>query len=443
MYVFYPGNYRVSTKGFCMRVLWVCNQCIPLVASKLNIECGNKEGWLAGLSAKLLSKEVKDITFGICFPYEADEGKFRAETDIALAYGYSEDSAHPENYNPLLKERFREIYADFKPDVIHIFGTEYGHTLSACEACDNPEKILISMQGICDIYAKAYLNGIPGKVANRSTLRDFLKKDNPRIQKEKFEKRAVNERKAVAIAGNAAGRTSFDHDFVKEVHPEIKYHVLRETLRSNFYEPVSDLPVKERHSIFVTQGNYPIKGLHILLEALPKVAEEFPDLKVYVAGDIITGQQSLKRRILISSYGKYIKSLIKKGGLKENIFFTGNITGEEVKKYLLKSEIFCMPSMMENSPNSLGEAMLLKTPVIASRVGGVPDMIEDRKEGILYEACDAASLADELINLLRATDSDSAELKEMIECAYKRALINHDGAANFNAMLDIYGEICK
>lgn len=423
-----------------MRIMWICNQCIPMIATQLNIETGNKEGWLAGMSERLVAED-SDIEFAVCFP--GSEGNFDKLCGKVKAYGFAEDTANPQVITPGLKERFQEIYADFKPDVIHIFGTEYGHTLEACRAAEDKNKILIGIQGICEECAKVYLKAIPEKIARRYTLRDLLKKDNLTDQKNKFTQRAGNEIEALKLAGNVAGRTSFDYEFAKKVNPDIKYHVLNETLRSSFYTMPDNLPAKEKHSVFITQGNYPIKGLHVFLEALPKVIEKYPDLKVYVAGDIITGETSLKKKILISSYGLYLKKLIKTNKIKDNIVFTGNMNAGQIKERLLQSSVFCLPSMVENSPNSLGEAMLLKVPCVAARVGGIPDMIEDNTEGILYESTDRNDLSNALIKVLEGLDNSEEWVTDMCEKAEQKARKTHDADKNFLQIMDIYGSICK
>ena len=116
-----------------MRVLWVCNQCIPVIAKHLNMEIGNKEGWLSGLSSKLLEEKENGIELAVAFPQGEDMASFKGEYEVT-AYGFPDDRANPHIYDSSLEERFKEIIDDYKPDVIHIFGTEYPHTLAVCRA---------------------------------------------------------------------------------------------------------------------------------------------------------------------------------------------------------------------------------------------------------------------------------------------------------------------
>ena len=121
-----------------MKVLWICNRAIPVAAKHLHIDCGNKEGWLAGLSEKLLSLKEENLELGICFPLN-DRPNLNERCEVAV-YTFAEDPVRFELYDEALEGRFREIFEDFKPDVIHIFGTEYSHTLAACLAFEKKEK---------------------------------------------------------------------------------------------------------------------------------------------------------------------------------------------------------------------------------------------------------------------------------------------------------------
>lgn len=421
-----------------MRVLWVCNQCIPVISRHLNIKVSNKEGWLAGLSEKILSENDGSIELGVCFNAGQEYADFNGEFEIR-AYGYHDDVNSPWQYDPKLEKRFKDIIDDFKPDIIHIFGTEYPHTLAVCNAYPDRNRILIGIQGLCSVYAKHYFDGLPEELISSSTLRDSLKNDNLKEQKRKFELRGENEIKALKTAGNVTGRTDWDKKYTKEYNPDATYYFLNETLRRYFYDGKWEYENCEKHSLFVSQGDYPIKGLHLLLKALPKIKDEYPDVKIYVAGNKITGEDSMKKKILIGSYGKYILKLIKDGKLEENVVFLGSLNAEEMKERYLKCNAFISPSVMENSPNSVGEAMLLSVPVITSDVGGVRNLLEDKKEGFIYPALDEDALIDAVRSCFSLNGSE--EQKDMCEKAAAKARITHDAKTNYNRLLEIYESI--
>lgn len=420
-----------------MKILWVCNQCIPVIAKHLNMEVSNKEGWLTGLSEKLLSQKDRDLELGICFNAGREYANFKGEFEVT-AYGYFDDPDRVWIYDESLEKRFSDIIEDFKPDVIHVFGTEYPHTLAVCKAAPSPEKILIGIQGLCSVYAEHYFDGVPREVINSSTLRDGLKKDNLTEQKDKFVKRGINEIEAIKIAGNVTGRTDWDKNHTGSINPKAKYYFMNETLRSPFYEGKWVYEKAEKHSLFASQGDYPIKGLHVLLRALPKIKEEYPDVKLYVAGNKITGEDSLKKKILIGTYGKYILKLIKEGGLEENVVFLGSLNASAMKERYLKSNAFISPSTMENSPNSVGEAMLLSMPVITSDAGGVRNLLSE-KEGFIFPSLDEEALADCVKKCFSVNGSE--EQKTMCESARKKAEVTHNADTNYKRLLEIYESI--
>ena len=122
-----------------------------------------------------------------------------------------------------------------------------------------------------------------------------------------------------------------------------------------------------------------------MLLALPAIKERYPDVKVYVAGNSIANYSTLKDKIKISSYGKYIRELIKQGGLEENVVFMGRLNAKQMKEAYLKSHLFVCCSAIENSPNSLGEAMLLGMPCVSADMGGVSGIFTGGEDGIFYE----------------------------------------------------------
>ena len=111
-----------------------------------------------------------------------------------------------------------------------------------------------------------------------------------------------------------------------------------------------------------------------------------------------------------------------------------------MRQAYLDADVFILPSLSENSPNSLGEAMLLGLPCVASRAGGIPDMLESGTEGLLYgDALDAAALAESVGRVLAAPDGGAA----LGQAARARALATHDPAANARTLCGIYQEILQ
>ena len=144
------------------------------------------------------------------------------------------------------------------------------------------------------------------------------------------------------------------------INPNIIYHQGNEILRTSFYEGMWKLENCEKYSIFISQWGYPLKGFHIFLEAFKIILKDYPDAKVITTGKDLF-HVSKKVFLKQTYYERYIIKLIKKWDLEKNIIFLGKQLNEaEMKAQYLSAHIFVLPSAIENSPNSLGEAMLLE-----------------------------------------------------------------------------------
>lgn len=331
-----------------------------------------------------------------------------------------------------------EIITKYNPEIVHIFGTEYPHTLAMVNACNKKEmRVIISIQGLTSIIAKHYLAGLPIRVQKRFMLRDFLKQDNLRQQQRKFIERGKLEIEALKKVKYVIGRTTWDKACAYQINPDAKYYHCNETLRDEFYKHTWDINQCEKHSIFVSQGSYPIKGLHFMLEAMPLILERFPETKLYIGGQNIIKSDTLKNKIKITSYGKYIKELINKYNLNGKVFFTGILDEKRMCERYLKSHIFVSPSLVENESNSLSEAKLLGVPCVASYVGGVIDRIEHGIDGFFYQYDAPYMLAHYIYEIFK---NKNLTLK-LSKNAREHAVKTHDRKANKNRLIIIYNTI--
>lgn len=416
---------------------------LPAYARHHGISFSVREGWLTGCLSRISEEKEGDepITLGVCFPAEGELSSSNEEIEGITYYGFSEDLGHPECYNKSLEERFRTILDDFMPDIVHIFGTEFPHSLAMLRAFGNPGRALLGIQGICGVIADEYMAGIPEAVQRSVTFRDRIKEDSLLQQQEKYRERAAHEREAIQLTGNITGRTRFDREETAKINPEARYYAMNETMRPGFYEGHWEEKEAEPHSIFLSQGDYPLKGFHFVLEAMPKLLEKYPDAHLYVAGNNIIGKGNSKYPYFIraSSYGKYIKSLISSGRLKKKVTMVGSLSEEEMKERFLKSSVFVCPSVVENSPNSLAEAMLLGVPVVASLAGGIPDMLTDRKDGVLFEKGNV----DELVKAIFQIWDEPVIAAVYGDNARNHARVTHDPDSNYKRLIEVYKAIVE
>lgn len=387
---------------------------------------------------KVMWTGKNEVELGVCFPVAGEA--IQGQTAGIIYYGFPEDTRHPERYDASVEEHLKRIAADFRPDIVHCFGTEYPHTLAMTRAFGRPERTLIGIQGLCFVYADAYMADLPSHIRKRTLFRDLIRQDNLRQQQGKYRKRGIYEKEAILNTAHVTGRTDWDRKWTGQINPKASYHFMNETLRSEFYGPVWEIGECQRYSIFLSQGNYPIKGLHYMLQALPGVLRDYPEAHVYVAGDVITRFSTLKEKIKISNYGKYVLELIRKNHLEQAVTFVGTLDAGQMLRRFLKSHVFVSSSSIENSPNSVGEAMLLGMPVVSSDVGGVHNMLQHGKEGFLYPVSDTAALAGHIRYIFDA--EKEAEVVRMGAAARAHALRTHDPETNYARLMEIYHEIC-
>jgi glycosyltransferase involved in cell wall biosynthesis len=415
-----------------MRVLWVCNVMLPSASALFNRRAAPYGGWLTGALNGLCSVK-SEIKLGICFPLDGAGEVQKRESEGIAYYGFPGGGRVTDKSGA--KPHLREIIDDFKPDILHVHGTEYAHSLAAAEAFSAPEKTLVSIQGLCFEYAKHYFAGLPLSVVHGFNPRDMLKRENLSLQRKQFVLRGENEIKLLKQVRHVSGRTDWDRACALSVNPDLNYHFCNETLRETFYTKRWEIEKCEKHTIFASSCSYPIKGFHRLLEAMPQVLRSFPDARVFVPGRSPLELPTYK----LPAYPKYLRRLILKHGLAEKVIFCGTLDEEGMAERYLKSNVFLLPSAIENSPNSLGEAMLLGVPCVAADVGGVNNILVHGREGFVYQHDSVTMLAHYICEIFE----NEALARRFSENASRHARLTHDRAKNASRLIEIYEAILE
>jgi len=418
-----------------MNILWLTNIPLPEACILMNEQPNPFGGWLEISSARLAKEE--GISLSVAFPKISAKDVLEIKGNNITYFVFptvNEISLRSKNDDFFLTQILNKV----KPDVVHIFGTEFAHTLAMVNACNKLEiNLVISIQGLVSVCAKHYMANLPLYVQNRFTIRDFIKQDNINQQRNKFVNRGAQEIEALQKVKHVIGRTTWDRACTYQINPDAKYHFCNETLREEFYKHIWDIDCCEKHSIFISQGSYPIKGLHFMLEAMPLILRHFPEAKLYIGGQNITKSDTLKEKFRISSYGKYIRELIMRYNLNNNVVFTGILNERQMCERYLQSHVFVCPSSIENSSNSLGEAMILGVPCVASAVGGVTDLITHNEEGFVYQIDAPYMLAYYICELF----SNNELVLKFSENARNHALLTNDPEKNLECMIEIYKNI--
>ena len=416
-----------------MKLLWLCNRIPGAVQEKITGKTGHSGLWVDHVLSDL---RQQGLTMHILSPGKGDRGMLDEKCSFAT---FSEGL--PYQYLPELESWFAKELQAFQPDVIHIWGTEYGHTLAMVNAAERAgmlEQLVVSTQGLCSYIARHYADGIPQKIRHSATFRDMIRQDNIAQQQHKFELRGRLEIQALQKVRRVIGRTDWDQACVRQINPQAVYHFCNETLREEFYEGQWRYDRCKKHRIFASSCAYPVKGFHYLLEAFAEVVKAYPDATLAVPGRSVFPSGG-KEKLRQSSYQTYLAGLMEQYGLKDRVEFLGSLSAGEMKAAFLAANVFVLPSTIENSPNSLGEAMLLGVPCVASDVGGVTTMMTHREEGFVYQSTAPYMLAYYIQNVFAM--AEGAEALGAAACCHARK--THDSQKNQEDLLAIYEELAK
>lgn len=359
-----------------MKIIIIGNVPLPDIAERLG-KSTVYGGWLVAISNHLKLLPDKQLVY--CFPQNRTMALIDKQINGIHYYGFYENMDDTNCYQEMV-DNFTYIFQKELPDVVHIFGTEYAHALAVVKSQIDLDKVVVSVQGLTKIIADHYCTRIPESIANQIYIDGNGNKKSIRLEQEDFYYKAKNEREVFACIRNVEGRTEFDRAFTKLVNKNIRYFHCNRILRDSFYENKWEYEKCEKNTIFLSQASYPVKGLHIFLEALVYVKKYYSNIRVKIAGDNIVAASSDK----CSPYGNYIKLLVEQYNLADNIVFLGSLNEKRMCEEYLKANMFVIPSVIENSPNSLVEAMILGVPCIAADVGGVAGMISHNSEGKVY-----------------------------------------------------------
>lgn len=181
---------------------------------------------------------------------------------------------------------------------------------------------------------------------------------------------------------------------------------------------LSTLGLDKHTRVICSVGSlYPVKGHEYLIRALPKIVRIYPNLVLVLIG---RGEQET-----------VLRQLSKALGVQEHIRFLG--FRSDVATILTGIEIFVLPSLSEGLSIALLEAMAAGKPIVASRVGGNPEVVVDGKTGFLVDSRDPKALAERIVELL----NDSKKSKELGESGRERV----QNCFTIDKMVDSYGAL--
>jgi glycosyltransferase involved in cell wall biosynthesis len=159
--------------------------------------------------------------------------------------------------------------------------------------------------------------------------------------------------------------------------------------RATRYEPFRG---EGEFRIFSCARLHPTKGHGVLIEALGRLVRQGIPARLEIAGEDAAGGLGYRREL---------EAQIASAGLASRVRLLGAVPEEKVRERLEACHAFCLASLHEALGVATMEAMAMQVPVVATRVGGVSELVSDGIDGLLVPAGDAAALADALARLAR------------------------------------------
>ena len=318
-----------------------------------------------------------------------------------------------------LLRRAAEIIETVRPDIIHVHGTERcfglicgkrncggvlcggGRDGYYTDASGREIPVAISVQGFMSACTEHFFTGIPREQARKyESIGSKLRKQSVFWLYRQFAMRAETEKEILRSAKFILGRTQWDKDMTAAANPDREYFTVGEIMRGEFFSPAWD---KKSFSpvirIASTLSTGPYKGFDNILKTAAVLKKNG---KIRFEWTVIGYERG----------DEYVRIAEKALGISPDdvcVGFIGKQNAESLAAFLRESDIYCQVSHIENSPNSLAEAMLLGMPVIATNVGGTSSMLRDGEEGMLVTDCDSEKYAEAIE--LTASDFDAAASK--------------------------------
>jgi len=230
----------------------------------------------------------------------------------------------------------------------------------------------------CDLYANIFalpaaaLAGVPVRLGSRRELNPDKTPTQIALQRHAY--RCAH----AVVANSCAAKTQLEREGV----PQSRIRVIPNGVTAERFSPVTG--VRPVRTIVTVANLRPEKAHEILFEAAARLASSHPELSFVIAGD---GPRASELRALADRLG-----------IGRRVEFLGHV--EDVPALLRRADAFVLPSRSEAFPNAAIEAMAAGLPVIASATGGLLDLIDHGRTGLLVPPGDPAALAGAIASLV-------------------------------------------
>ncbi len=325
--------------------------------------------------------------------------------NISISFVKSQYSSQNVELKRHIKELILNINNEWNPDIIHIQGNGSNFLLYDKSI---QSKLVITQHGI-----------IWQELKQQKTIHAKLSKIIAWIIERSLRSNVKN---WVYISNY---NLNLHADFIRKKH--INYRQIYNPVNPKFFQSISKSRNNGPLRLLLVGLIVPLKGLEDLLVAIVK--SKISNLYLQVIG----GYES-------SEYEIEIKKIIDKYNLSNIVKFHGWKTSDEIIEIYKDIDAFVLPSYQETLPCVIAEAMALGTIVIATEVGGIPEMVSTGETGFLYSAGDTKRLS-EILNEIGALGSDNIE--KMSSKSKESAISLYDPKHVAEAHYDFYNSIMR
>lgn len=372
-----------------MKVMWITFAPIGRAAKLIYGASTQSGGWIDAtfdgllpyIKQKSLELEIVALDSKETSAVDEESGATYRTVNVARNRGIrgaSEDTA-----------KFKALIDEFAPDVIQVWGTEFTFGLNVIEAAGNIP-VCFYIQGVMDSIVKHPLGDIPSKELFRQLgLTSFFKFHSLKKWHKINAKHVALENEMIAKSAGLIVDNQWT--CAQYRHCTNKFYFVSLAANSCFLDKEWKVDECEKHSLFTVAGGIcPQKGVHDAVLAVAHLKEKYPDIKLYIPGEIYTRTPKF---LYDSVFIRHIRKIIDKYELQEHICFTGRLLPEEMADRMKKSHAFIMPSSVETHSSSLREAMIVGVPCVSADVGSVPEFLHHGKNGFLYRYGEPQTLA--------------------------------------------------
>lgn len=317
-----------------------------------------------------------------------------------------------------------EVVEHFRPDVIHVFGSEWCFGLIAQQV---KVPVVIHLQGFWPVYRNVnlYNEDNVGGLLKRWICHPKKYWDDKRMMRLSHERA---EREIRIIKGNRffMGRTEWDHSLIKLLNPLATYFKVAEPLRKNFLDHAGSWRVHDDGVVhLMTVGTSFIKGMDVVLKAGLILQENSSKSFVWHVFGAQSDMERLKRWTGLSSR-------------EVGVVFEGSADAKQLVAALKRADIFVHATYADNSPNCICEAQMVGLPVITTYAGGISSLFNDNYDKDLFAPInDPYYLASKIIEL----SNDKDRMVRLSQMNAETALLRHDDKKIADSLLSCYKEM--